>query len=98
VAHSGRHSIGSMALALRAEVLTVSIVAVRTYSELAVSDLRRRVLVTLWQTSDHDPRLDRLVGATSFGVLNVACNKTVSSQTSSLRLAKNGKKDIKMPL
>jgi len=46
-------------------------------SELAVSDLRRRVLVTLWQTSDHDPRLDRLIGATSFGVLNVACNKTV---------------------
>jgi len=50
-----------------------------TRSELGVADLRRRVLVTLWQTSDDDPRLDRLVGATSFGVLNVACNKTVSA-------------------
>jgi len=53
-------------------------------SELGVGDLRRRVLVTLWQTSQHDPQLDRLVGATSFGVLNVACNKTVSNQTFSL--------------
>jgi len=47
-------------------------------SELGVDDLRRRVLVTLWQISHDDPRLDRLLGATSFGLLNVACNKTVS--------------------
>ena len=48
-------------------------------SELGVDDLSRRVLVTLWQTSDNDPQMDRLIGATSFGVLNVACNKTVST-------------------
>jgi len=48
-----------------------------------VEDLRRRVLVTLWQTSADDPRLDRLIGATSFGVLNVACNRTVRNPTSS---------------
>jgi len=57
------------------------------YSELGASDLRRRVLVTLWQTAESDPRLDRLIGASSFGVLNVACNKTVSQTTPSwLRL------------
>jgi hypothetical protein len=45
-------------------------------SELTGADLQRRLLVTVWQVTD-DPALDKLLGATSFGVRGIASRKTV---------------------
>jgi len=45
-------------------------------SELTGADLQRRLLVSVWQVAD-DPSLDQLVGATSFGIRNIASSKTV---------------------